>query len=269
MTTQAAGARFSRPTCCALLPPAAALAPRRAAMRWPGRGSFLPDYIKTLGIPMFGNATPYQSVEQVFTQKVRLEFQSSRRYTVVPSDEGVDGVVRGEISSISLQPVSLNDAAAGVAIPRHRDPQGEVRGRQGAARRCGRTRRCRSPTNTSSPQHQHGTGRGGVRRQRARRDGSHVHRLRALGRQRDPRGVLTGHRPSGQPGRHHVNRCGHSQADQGRQDRARCTCSKATICSRATIWPSSSPTSLTRACRPSTSRASTPTKRPMPPAAIS
>src|SRR6187549_3528983 len=74
-----------------------------------GRGSFLPDYIKTLGIPMFANATQYQTVEQVFTQKVRLEFQSSRRYMVVPSDEGVDGVVRGEIQSISLQPVGLND----------------------------------------------------------------------------------------------------------------------------------------------------------------
>src|SRR6187455_3346221 len=73
-----------------------------------GRGSFLPDYIKTLGIPMFGNATQFQTVEQVFTQKVRLEFQSSRRYTVVPSEDGVDGVVRGEIESISLQPVSLN-----------------------------------------------------------------------------------------------------------------------------------------------------------------
>jgi hypothetical protein len=74
-----------------------------------GRGSFLPDYIKTLGIPMFGNATPHQSVEQLFTQKVRLEFQSSRRYTVVPSDEGVDGVVRGEIQSINLQPAGVND----------------------------------------------------------------------------------------------------------------------------------------------------------------
>jgi hypothetical protein len=74
-----------------------------------GRGSFLPDYIQTLGIPMFGNATPYQSVEQIFTQKVRLEFQSSRRYTVVPGDEGVDGIVRGQIESISLVPVSLND----------------------------------------------------------------------------------------------------------------------------------------------------------------
>ena len=75
-----------------------------------GRGSFLPDYIERLGIPMFGNTTPYQTVEQVFTQKVRLEFQTSRRYTVVPSDEGVDGIVRGEITSISLQPVSLTDA---------------------------------------------------------------------------------------------------------------------------------------------------------------
>ena len=74
-----------------------------------GRGSFLPDYIRVLGIPMFENATPYQTVEQVFTQKVRLEFQSSRRYTVVPTDEGADGIVRGQITSISSQPVSLTD----------------------------------------------------------------------------------------------------------------------------------------------------------------
>lgn len=75
-----------------------------------GRGSFLPEYIKTLGIPMFGNATPYQTVEQLFTQQVRLEFQSTRRYTVVPSDENVDGVVRGQITGISLAPAALNDA---------------------------------------------------------------------------------------------------------------------------------------------------------------
>ena len=75
-----------------------------------GRGSFLPDYIRVLGIPMFGNATPFQLVEQVFTQKVRQEFQSSRRYTVVPTDEGADGIVRGEITSISVTPVSLTDA---------------------------------------------------------------------------------------------------------------------------------------------------------------
>ena len=75
-----------------------------------GRGSFLPAYIRVLGIPMFGNATPYQTVEQVFTQKVRLEFQTSRRYTVVPTTEGADGIVRGEITSISTQPVSITAA---------------------------------------------------------------------------------------------------------------------------------------------------------------
>jgi hypothetical protein len=88
---------------------AAALGTASCGYALAGRGSFLPDSIRTLGIPMFGNATPHQSVEQIFTQKVRLEFQSIRRYTVVPSDEGVDGIVRGEIQSISLQPVGLND----------------------------------------------------------------------------------------------------------------------------------------------------------------
>lgn len=74
-----------------------------------GRGSFLPDYIKTLGIPMFANATPYQAVEQMFTQQVRVQFQSSGRYTVVPTDVGVDGIVRGEIMSIQPTPVGVGD----------------------------------------------------------------------------------------------------------------------------------------------------------------
>lgn len=76
-----------------------------------GRGSFLPAYIKTLGIPMFGNTTPFQTIEQVFTQKVREEFQSRGSYTVVPADTGVDGIVRGVIQGISLQPVQLTNAS--------------------------------------------------------------------------------------------------------------------------------------------------------------
>ena len=75
-----------------------------------GRGSFLPAYIKTLGIPMFTNGTPYQAVEQILTQQVRLQFQSSGRYTVVPTDVGVDGIVRGEILSIQATPAGLSDA---------------------------------------------------------------------------------------------------------------------------------------------------------------
>ena len=75
-----------------------------------GRGSFLPAYIKTLGIPMFGNTTPNPTIEQILTQKVREEFQASGRYTVIPAESGADGIVRGEITAVSTQPVGLNDA---------------------------------------------------------------------------------------------------------------------------------------------------------------
>ena len=74
-----------------------------------GRGSFLPAYITTIGIPAFGNTTPYPTVEQIFTDKVRIEFQSRGQYTVVPADTGVDGIVRGTINGISAAPVGYTD----------------------------------------------------------------------------------------------------------------------------------------------------------------
>lgn len=74
-----------------------------------GRGSFLPSYIRTIGIPLFQNRTPYLTVEQIFTEKVRIEFQSRGRYAVQPSAEGADGVVRGEIVGISASPVGFTD----------------------------------------------------------------------------------------------------------------------------------------------------------------
>ncbi len=72
-----------------------------------GRGSFLPDYIRIIGIPMFGNRTPYPTVEQVFTEKVRIEFQSRGRYTVNPAVDGADGVVEGDITNIAATPVGF------------------------------------------------------------------------------------------------------------------------------------------------------------------
>jgi hypothetical protein len=75
-----------------------------------GRGAFLPDYIKTLGIPLFLNRTPYVTAELMFTEKVRVEFQSRGRYRVQPSEEGADGIVRGEIAGISAAPVGFTDA---------------------------------------------------------------------------------------------------------------------------------------------------------------
>ncbi|HUE85373.1 MAG TPA: LptE family protein [Vicinamibacterales bacterium] len=74
-----------------------------------GRGSFLPDYIRTIGIPLFVNKTPFLTAEQLFTEKVRIEFQSRGRYAVQPTEVGADGVVRGEIVAISATPAGFTD----------------------------------------------------------------------------------------------------------------------------------------------------------------
>jgi hypothetical protein len=75
-----------------------------------GRGSFLPAYIRTIGVPMFLNRTPFLTVEQMFTEKVRVEFQGRGRYSIRPTETGADGIVRGEIIGISATPVGFTDA---------------------------------------------------------------------------------------------------------------------------------------------------------------
>ena len=39
-----------------------------------GRGSFLPDYIRVVGIPPIENRSTFLQVEQVLTEKIRTEF---------------------------------------------------------------------------------------------------------------------------------------------------------------------------------------------------
>ena len=60
-----------------------------------GRGSFLPDYIQTLGIPTFGNVTPYATVELVFTQRVRTEFWGYAADEALSTDELIKEAYRG------------------------------------------------------------------------------------------------------------------------------------------------------------------------------
>jgi hypothetical protein len=67
-----------------------------------GRGSFLPDYIRSIGVPLFVNNTSVFDVEQRLTEQVRSELIGRGRYTVVPDHTGVDGLLLGEIQSITL-----------------------------------------------------------------------------------------------------------------------------------------------------------------------
>jgi Lipopolysaccharide-assembly len=73
-----------------------------------GRGSFLPDYIKTIGVPAFTNRTTVFNLETVVTQKVRSEFIGRGRYKILPETSDVDAVLTGDILSATLTPVSFS-----------------------------------------------------------------------------------------------------------------------------------------------------------------
>jgi len=73
-----------------------------------GRGSFLPEYIKTIGIPTFVNRTTVFNLETLLTQKVRAEFIGRGKYQILPQQSGVDAVLIGEITSVSIVPASFS-----------------------------------------------------------------------------------------------------------------------------------------------------------------
>ena len=74
-----------------------------------GRGSFLPDYIKVIGVPMFANRTTLFNLETQLTEKVRSEFIGRGKYRIVPDTNNVDAVLTGEVSGVSITPLSFTN----------------------------------------------------------------------------------------------------------------------------------------------------------------
>ncbi len=74
-----------------------------------GRGSYLPTYIRIIGIPQLVNNTTFFQVEQVLTEKIRTEFIGRGNYVVVPDTNGVDAIVSGQVTGLSVQPTGFND----------------------------------------------------------------------------------------------------------------------------------------------------------------
>ena len=77
-----------------------------------GRGSFLPDYIRVVGIPPVENRTSVP-VEQVLTERIRSEFIGRGAYVVRPDSTGADAVLTSEVTAISVQPVGFNEQQLG------------------------------------------------------------------------------------------------------------------------------------------------------------
>lgn len=72
-----------------------------------GQGSFLPDYIRTVGIPMFENTTRVFEIERRLTQEVVTEFIGRGPYSVSSADTGVDAVLLGTINQITIRPATF------------------------------------------------------------------------------------------------------------------------------------------------------------------
>lgn len=73
-----------------------------------GRGSFLPDYIETVAIPMFDNDTTVFEVEQILTQEVRTAFISRGSYRVQTEETGADAALTGTITDVRIAPASFS-----------------------------------------------------------------------------------------------------------------------------------------------------------------
>ena len=73
-----------------------------------GRGSFLPPYIRTIGVPTFVNRTTVFNLETLLTQKVRSEFIGRGKYRIIPETTGVDAVLAGEVTAVSITPASFS-----------------------------------------------------------------------------------------------------------------------------------------------------------------
>ncbi len=73
-----------------------------------GQGSFLPDHVQTIGVPLFENTTTVFEVEQNLTRQVRSEFIGRGRLRVIAADTGVDAVLDGTISSVTITPATFD-----------------------------------------------------------------------------------------------------------------------------------------------------------------
>ena len=74
-----------------------------------GRGSFLPAYIRVIGIPLFTNNTSVYDIERRITQRVQAEFIGRGKYKVETRESGSDAVLLGEITSVTLAPATFDE----------------------------------------------------------------------------------------------------------------------------------------------------------------
>ena len=61
-------------------------------------------------MPTFVNRTTVFNLETLLTQKVRAEFIGRGKYQILPESTGVDALLNGEVTSVSISPSSFTSA---------------------------------------------------------------------------------------------------------------------------------------------------------------
>jgi len=56
---------------------------------------------------MFLNRTTVFNLETLLTQKVRAEFIGRGKYQILPQNSGVDALLTGEVTSVTIVPASF------------------------------------------------------------------------------------------------------------------------------------------------------------------
>lgn len=74
-----------------------------------GRGSFLPAYIRTIGVPIFANQTPVYDIERTITERVRAELLGRGKYKIEHAEAGADALLSGEILAVTLTPAAFTE----------------------------------------------------------------------------------------------------------------------------------------------------------------
>jgi len=77
-----------------------------------GRAADVPSSWHTLGVPIFTNHTTAYNIQARVTEAVIHEFIARTKYDVVPSEEGADAILHGDITDIEAAPL-LFDATSG------------------------------------------------------------------------------------------------------------------------------------------------------------
>ncbi len=67
----------------------------------------IPEDVKTVGVPPFENRSDQPELDQRITEALVNEFVRRGRFEAVPTAEGADVVLEGELSSFRQEPVSF------------------------------------------------------------------------------------------------------------------------------------------------------------------